>query len=184
MALLGTIAAVLSGTVSSVLTKYVAALVIIFVGFVVARLLGLFIKMAMKEAKVNVRLSNLTGVQVSIEEIVSTVLVYVVYFLTIVMALNQIGLTSRVFDIVAISVIVIMLVSIAIALKDFFPNVVAGIYLLHWGFVKKGQKVKVDTTEGIVKEINLLETKIETKDKDILLVPNAQMVKKVISILK
>ena len=184
MAILSTVVGVLNGTASRLLTKYVAALVILLVGFIVARLIGIISTIVLRELNINRIVKRYLGLGISLEEILSTVFVYTAYFFTIVMALDQIELTTKLFDMVSIAVIIVIAISIGIALKDFIPNLIAGFYLLHVGHVKPGDRVKIDNSEGRIVELHLLESRIETKEKDTLLVPNSTMIKKIIRVEK
>jgi len=72
-----------------------------------------------------------------------------------------------------------------LAIKDFFPNFFAGITIYRKGEFKAGDLVKIDTAEGRVLSVNLLETKLETAGGDSIFVPNSVVSKsKVIKLKK
>ena len=63
-------------------------------------------------------------------------------------------------------------------------NMFAGLFIHQKRFIKEGDILKVDNTEGKVVHINLVETKIETKQGDIIYIPNSLLTKKTVMKLK
>jgi potassium-dependent mechanosensitive channel len=184
MPIFNTIVGALNGTAAQLMNRFVLALVILFAGFVIARILGILAMLLLKELNLNALILKLSGVKLSVEEMLSGLITYSIYLGTVILALNQIGLTTKLVYTLAVSVFVIVLISIFIALKDFVPNLIAGFYILHKGYVKVGDRVSIDNTEGVIKEINMLESRIETKEKDSLLIANSSLVNKLVKIIK
>ena len=182
MSIVASLVGILNGTASTVLTSYVAAVVILLVGFIAARLVGILSRTILHSLKLNKFIKETVGLRLSIEEILPTFFVYFIYFLTIVMALNQIGITTRLVHGFAIAIIVIIIISVVIALKDFVPNIIAGFYMLHFWHLKVGDKIEFENTKGKVVEISLLDTMLKTAEKDTLIIPNTTMYKKIVKI--
>jgi len=63
-------------------------------------------------------------------------------------------------------------------------SLLAGIYLIRTKKIKKGEIIKISEIEGRILEVNLLETKIETNNKEILFIPNSTITRKVVKIIK
>jgi small-conductance mechanosensitive channel len=173
---------VLNGTASAILTSYVAAVVILLLGFIAARMVGILSKTILKRFGLNRLVQQSIGVKFSIEEILNTLFVYFIYFITIIMALNQIGIATQIAQAIAIGVIIIVIISVIIAIKDFVPNIIAGLYILHMWHLKKGDFVEFDNSKGKIIELTLLDTRIETPEKDSLIIPNTTMYKKVVRV--
>jgi len=169
---------------TGIFVKSIAALVILLVGFISARLLGLVSRVILKELSLNKTIAKYTSLRIAVEEIISAAVVYFIYFISIWLALNQLGIATKLLHAIGIAAITVILVSIIIALKDFVPNLLAGIYLLHIGHLKPKDRVSFDNVEAKILEIHLLETKMETQNKEYLLVPNSTLLKKIIKIKK
>lgn len=65
-------------------------------------------------------------------------------------------------------------------IKDFFPNFVAGILIYQKRNFKEGDNIKVQNIDGIISDISLIETKIITKDKDTIWIPNSMLIKNIV----
>ncbi len=184
MSIIASLVGVLNGATSPLVTKYVAAVVILLVGFIIARMFSILARTILNSVKLNEFFENTIGFKFSIEEILIAGFTYFIYFITIIMALNQLSLTTRIIDIVAIAIIVIVVISMVIAIKDFFPNIIAGFYMLHFWHIKVGDKIEFDNTLGKIIEMTLLDTMLETPEKDFLIVPNTTMYKTVVKVKK
>jgi len=175
---------ILPKLLSGIFTKLVVAVIIILIGLIAGKLLGKFIHKALHEIELNKILRKAAGVKVSIEEIISTFVTYFIYFIFIVMALNQLGLTTVVLHMISGAILIIIIISILFSIKDFMPNMFAGFFIHQKRFIKEGDTINVDNTEGKVIHINLVETKIETKKGDIIYIPNSLLIKKAVIKIK
>jgi len=175
---------ILPKLLSGIFTKLVVAVIIMLIGLIAGKLLGKFIHKALHEIELNKILRKAAGVKVSIEEIISTFVTYFIYFIFIVMALNQLGLTTVVLHMISGAILIIIIISILFSIKDFMPNMFAGFFIHQKGFIKEGDIINVDNTEGKVIHINLVETKIETKKGDIIYIPNSLLTKKTVIKIK
>jgi len=175
---------VLPKILSSVFTKLVVAVIIVLIGLVLGKILGKFVQKALHEIELNKIIKKAAGIKASVEEIISTSLSYFIYFIFIVMALNQLGITTVVLHMISGAILIIIIISILLSIKDFMPNMFAGLFIHQKRFIKEGDILKVDNTEGKVVHINLVETKIETKHGDIIYIPNSLLTKKTVVKLK
>jgi len=175
---------VLPKILSSVFTKLVVAVIIVLIGLVLGKILGKFVQKALHEIELNKIIKKAAGIKASVEEIISTSLSYFIYFIFIVMALNQLGITTVVLHMISGAILIIIIISILLSIKDFMPNMFAGLFIHQIRFIKEGDILKVDNTEGKVVHINLVETKIETKHGDIIYIPNSLLTKKTVVKLK
>ncbi len=161
---------------SKMFIQLVVAALILLVGFIIGKLLGKLVHRLLHEAEVDNILKK-AGVKVSLEVVLGTFTSYFIYFVTIIMALNQIGLTTSILQIISAGVIILLILFTILALKDFIPNMIAGLVIYQKETVKVGDKIKVNNLEGTVKKISLIETDIITTKKDIIHIPNSNLIK-------
>jgi len=166
---------------SPVFSKILVTLIIILVGFIVGRLLGKVIYRVLHELELNKIVRKSTKIKISLERIFSNLVAYFIYFITVIMALTHLGLTTTVLNIVIIAIIAIFIITLFFVLKDFFPNIIAGIFIQKKNFIKKGDYIKINEKEGIIMSINIIETTIKTQKGDIIYVPNSLLIKKEIT---
>ncbi|MFC1752922.1 mechanosensitive ion channel domain-containing protein [Thermoproteota archaeon] len=162
---------------SGFFTKFLVSVIILLIGFIVGKLLGRLVFKFLHSLEINENLKNMTGVKIGFEEILEAFTTYFIYFITIVMVLQQLGLATTVLNMIAGGVIVIIILSTLLGVKDFIPNAVAGFVLQRKNFLQVGEVIKVKGMQGKIIKISLVETKIETKDKDIIFIPNSVLTK-------
>lgn len=161
---------------SMVFDAVIKAAAIILIGFIIGKVLGRIAARILREVELNSTLKK-AGLKADIESIISGIISYFVYLVTLIMALNQLGLTTTMLYMIAGAILVIFVISLSLAIKDFIPNFIAGIRMLYKQDINVGEKIKVNDIEGKVVKIALLETHIETKKNDLILVPNSILMK-------
>ena len=120
-------------------------------------------------AKVNVRQD--------VEKWISIIISSMIYLLFIVLFLNQLGIRSVVLYLVVGAVLMLLILTILVGLKDVIPNFIGWIVLQKKGQLKEGRKVEVKEISGTVERVGYLETEIRTEQGDILYVPNSLFLK-------
>ena len=175
---------ILTKLLSCIFTKLVVAVIVVLIGLVAGKLLGKFIHKLLHEIELNKLIKKSAGIKVSAEEIISSFVTYFIYFIFIVMALNQLGLTTVILHMISGAILIIIIISILLSIKDFMPNMFAGFFIHRKRFIKEGDIIQVDNTKGKVVHINLVETKIETKKGDIIYIPNSLLTKKTVVKIK
>ena len=168
---------------SKFLGKMIVAVVIVLIGFIVGRVLERIVHKVLHELELD-RLMEKTGLKISLETVISSLVAYLVYFIAVIMALNQLGLTTVILYIVVGGIIVLIIVSTLLAIKDYIPNIIAGFFIFRRGMFKEGNKVKLNGTEGRVKKIGLVETEILTRKGDQIFIPNSLLVKSKVTVKK
>jgi small conductance mechanosensitive channel len=158
---------------SGLFYKFIVAIILLLVGFIIGRILGRLMYKFLHSFEVNENFSKLSGVNVKIEEIAESFTTYFVYFITVVIVLQQIGLATTVLHMIAAGIIILIILSTFLGIKDFIPNAIAGFYIQSKKTFKVGQTIKVKGMSGKIQQITLLETKLETKNGDVILVPNS-----------
>jgi len=158
---------------SGLLYKFIVAIILLLVGFILGRILGRLMFKFLHSFEVNANFSKLSGVTVKIEEIAETFTAYFIYFVTIVIVLQQIGLATTILHMIAGGVIILIILSTFLGIKDFIPNAIAGFFMQRRKAFKIGQVIKVKGMMGKIVSISLVETKIKTKEGDIIFIPNS-----------
>ena len=162
---------------SDVILKLVSSILIIIIGLVIGRFIGKLTQKILNNLQLNRILKSETNIKILLEEALASILKYVIYFISLIAALNQLGLAPIVFTIILIIVLVFMVFFIILALKDFIPNIMAGFVIHQKGFIKKNDYIRVKSVEGRIEQIGLTEVKLITKNKDVVFVPNITLVK-------
>jgi MscS family membrane protein len=68
--------------------------------------------------------------------------------------------------------------AIGFAIKDSLANIIGGIILILDKSFAVGDKVTVDNDTGIIKEVGLRNTKLQTFDNEIIVIPNGELMNK------
>lgn len=167
---------ILQGWYTNYFTRLIAAIVILLIGVFVGRFFGNLLKKILNELHTDKILKE-GGVKVPVEEFFGNALKYLIFFVAIIMALNQLGLATTILYIILIVILIVIIILIILAFKDFIPNVTSGFFIHQKRNLKDGDIIKVNEIEGEILHINLVETKIKTKSGDIIYIPNSVLMK-------
>ena len=159
------------------LSKLIVAVLILFVGIIIGRLVGKLILRVLHELELNKSLRKATKISIGLEEIISNLITYFIYFLAVVWALETINLAPIILYILSGAFLLIIIFSIVLSIKDFIPNFIAGFILHKKRRLKLGDTIKVKHIEGKIVYLNLIETKVETKKGDEIFIPNSLLIK-------
>lgn len=162
--------------VPGVLLKIAIAAIIVLLGFILGKLLGRLVKRALHEAEVDNILKKI-GLKLSLENALSILTRYFIYIISITMALNQLGVTTAVLQLILGGIIILIVLFAFIALKDFVPNAIAGFFIYRKQLIKKGDVIKVHNISGKVENVGLVETEVIIKSKDKLYIPNLNIIR-------
>ena len=157
---------------NDVMVNILVALLIFFIGFIFGRLLGRIIKKVLRHMNTDYFMRNTLGIKLSVEDVLSVSASYFVYMISFVMALNQLGLSTAILQMVIGGVIAIIVISIILSIKDFLPNMVAGLLIREKSFVAEGDVIRIKDIEGKVEELGLVETVIVNRHGDRIFIPN------------
>ena len=165
---------------SDLIIKMVAAIVILLLGLLLGRFLEKLIKKLFKEFNVDKILKEDTGLKFSFENFLGKLVKWVIYFVAVIMALNQLRITTTVLNIFLGVFLLVIVVILVLGFKDFIPNIIAGISIYRKKYVKVGDDLQMEGVKGKVVEVNLLDTKIRTKKDDKIIIPNSVLLKRVV----
>ncbi len=169
---------------SAYVTKFIGGLVFLLIGIVLGRVIGKLVKRILHEFEFDNFVRKTTSVRISLEEFIGHLVEYLIYFLSIIYALSKIGLVATVFQLIAAVIIIFVVLSIILGLKDFVPNILAGIRQQQRSYFKVGDAVHVHdherTIEGTIESMNLLEVVVATKTGDVIYIPNSLLSKSIV----
>jgi len=166
-----------------IFNNIIAAIVIILIGFIVAKVAARFVHKILHEAELD-KILKRAGSKVGFEEALAHITEYVIYFVTIIFALNQLGVTTTVLYMLAVALLAVLVLSVFLSIKDLIPNFMAGLQIYKRDLYKEGKTVSINGITGKVVKLSLLETRIRTKNKDIISIPNSSVIKSKIKVKK
>ncbi|MBN2567641.1 mechanosensitive ion channel [Candidatus Woesearchaeota archaeon] len=161
-------------------TKAVVVVTIILVGFIVGRIAGRVLHRALEEIEINRIVEKGTDLAIDLAGILATTVSGIVYFMTVVAALNYLGITPLIVNIISVAAIVLFVVAAVLSFKDFLPNVMAGISVIANRTVNTGDRISVGNTTGTVKNVSLTHTEVVSPSGDVYVIPNASLVRMVV----
>ncbi len=159
-------------TASQFIVRIIAALAIILFSIIMAGIIGRLVKKILHGFEIDKILGD-QGVKFPLENFIASIVKYLIYFIGLIWALAQLGLTTVILEILLVIILVLLVAFIILAFKDFVPNITAGFFIHRKDALKKGDWIKLKSAEGEIMEIDLIETKIKTKNGDIMLIPNS-----------
>ena len=115
---------------------------------------------------------NRSGMEVGLQDSITTITVYVIWMLGILIALHVFGLNTASLA-VAFGALGI---GLGFGLQNIFNNFISGIILLFERPIQVGDDVEVNGIWATVKKINVRSTVVQTYDNASLIIPNADFV--------
>lgn len=145
----------------------IVAVVVVIIARVVLILIG----------KVFRRQVNRNRLDIGKSHSIYQILKYVIWITAILLVLDTVGI--KITFLLASSAA--LLVGLGLGLQQIFQDFLSGITLLIEGTLKVGDIVETrDGEVGMVKEMNLRTSKLETRDNIILIVPNSKLINDVV----
>jgi small conductance mechanosensitive channel len=159
----------------SITNKIAVTVLIILVGFIIGRIIGKLIFRLLQELEVD---SLVKKGKSSIALSISQVIEYVIYVVTICIALDSLGILAYVLIAIVAIIILVLIVSALLGFKDFVPNFLCGLWLRKKKIIKADNYVNLGDIRGKVMKRGILGVKIKTKSDDIISIPNLTVLKK------
>lgn len=173
-----------SGLYTDFYTNIIAGIVILFIGFIVGKLAGKLVFRILRELEANAIFKKAILIDRPVEYLAKQAVQYFIYFITIIMVLNQLGITTTVLQMIIAAIIIIFAASAVLAARDFLPNFFAWLRIYRNDYIKEGDFIEVKGIKGRVARISLLETRLEAKGGDIVYIPNSSFMQSEIKKLK
>jgi len=113
-----------------------------------------------------------SGLELGVQESITTVAVYLLWGLGILVSLNVMGLSTTSIAVAfgALSI------GLGFGLQNIFNNFISGLILLFERPVQVGDVVQVNEIWGVITKINVRSTVVQTYDNASLIIPNSDMI--------
>ncbi|MBS3153094.1 mechanosensitive ion channel [Candidatus Woesearchaeota archaeon] len=160
-------------TLQSIIIDLVVAVLIIFLGLVIARFLGNLTRRILKEFETDRIIKDYSFLTLKIEDLMGNLVKYLIYLITAVIALNQIGITGIVIYILIGLGILTAVGIVLFDVKDYMRNLVIGIFSKKRKKFRLNQEVRINCVKGRIIDLGITEIKIKTKKEDILVIPSS-----------
>lgn len=171
------------GDVSSFMVNLIASLAILLFGILLANIGAKLFRKLLHSFEIDAVLAG-SGLKFPLEEFASSLIKYILYFATVIWALSELGIATTVLEIILIVLLVIIVIFVILAFKDFIPNITAGFFMHTRGAFTIGDRIVIENVEGTIAAIDMIETRIRTKEGDIVLVPNSLLMKSEVKVKK
>ena len=158
-------------------TELAVSVVIVLLGLVIGRMLGKLVQKILMEIEFDRLVKMFLGLSLSLQSILGSVASYAIYAVFLFWALRNLGMESVLFKLLVIAAIAILALSLVLALKDFVPNLSAGIIIHMKGLLRRDDHVEFDRISGRVLHLDLLSVHLQTKSKDTVIIPNSIILK-------
>jgi small-conductance mechanosensitive channel len=162
----------LFGSLSVSLVRLFIAILIFLLGFIVGKIVGRLVFKILEGVKLNEFIKKTLGMKVNADSMVSNFLSYIIYFLALLASMEKIGVANIVLYVISFLLVSMIVISFFLAIKDFVPNFIAGIYLYSRENLKKGSIVEIGDIKGVFQQIEMLHVRIQTPKGDIIYIPN------------
>lgn len=163
-------------TAQSYILDIAIGIVILLAGFGLGILAKKLLLKVLEEVSLN-KIMAKVGITTNLEKGVSNIISYVIYLVFIVIFLNHLGITSIVIYLVLGAVLMLIILTFLVGLKDVIPNFIGWLYIQKKGSIKEERRVEVKEISGVVEKVGYLETEIRTDNGDTLYVPNSLFMK-------
>ena len=141
--------------------SFLYAILIFIIGKWLARLISKFAGVAMEKSKLNETLASF----------LKNIIYYVLLIFVVIAALNKLGIETTSF----VALVGAAGLAVGLALQGSLANFAAGVMLILFQPFKVGDEVDAGGASGIVKEIQIFSTIMETGDKKKIIVHNAKI---------
>lgn len=166
-------------SITSIMVNFAAALALIIFGVIAGIIVEKLVRRLLHGFELDRVLASI-GMKFPLEDFIASIVKYIVYFSGIILALNELGLSKVLLEILLGMIVVIIVAFIILAFKDFAPNITAGLFIHRKGSIKKGEWLKINEIEGEVFELDLIETKLKMKSGNLIIIPNSFLAKSII----
>lgn len=165
-----------AGSYSSLINDIAVGVVILLIAFAAGILTQKILSKVLREIELN-HIMNKVGIMYNLEKWISNLVSYVIYLVGIVFFLQHLKIASIVLYLVLGAVLMLLVLTFIVGLKDVIPNLVAWVILHKDERITVGRRIEVKEISGRVERIGYLETEIITEYGDTLYVPNTLFLK-------
>ncbi|HDQ59734.1 MAG TPA: mechanosensitive ion channel [Candidatus Woesearchaeota archaeon] len=168
---------VLQEVVQNEILSIVQFVLVIAMGLIITKLVTDFLNGWLRKPQMMQFIKDI-GYDEPLVELILVGVKYMFYFITVVVAIAQFGFASLVFDIVIVLVALFIIFVILFSLKDFIPNLTAGLYLARVKPINEGETVRIGGYVGKIVSITLFTTTLKDDNGRLIIIPNSNLAKK------
>ncbi|MFT4311944.1 MAG: hypothetical protein ACMXYF_01830 [Candidatus Woesearchaeota archaeon] len=143
-------------------TDFALAVLILVIGLTLGKLIERFLLRFLRELEVH-KIANSRAIRT--DQIIAYSSSVIIYFITIVLVLNQLGITSFILNAISIIIFIIIAIVLILSIKDVVPSFLIGIYLRQTKRLTTGQHITMQLIQGTVHELNTFDFCIHVKDE-------------------
>jgi small conductance mechanosensitive channel len=147
--------------------QIIGAIIILIIGFMVAKKVALFVE----------KLLLTKNMDVTLTKFIATTLKVVIIIGVAIIALGKIGITITPF----VAALGALSLGAGLALQGLLSNFGAGLSIIATRPFIVGNTIKIQGCTGLVKEIKLAYTVLETEDKELITIPNKHIVGEILT---
>ncbi len=162
---------------SGLLIKILGSFLTIIMGLIIAQIISNITRKFLRGTEISKVLQKQLKIKLLVENYISSILKYLIYLITIILVLNQLGVPTKILQLILIIFIILITLFIILAFKDWLPNIISGLYILKSEKIKVNDIIRINGVKGRVLQVNLIETKIETNNNEIVFIPNSNITK-------
>lgn len=163
-------------TIQPAVNKIVISILILIIGFILGRIARNLLKRLFSEMGINKFLTKILSFRANFEGFISGLIAAGIYIIAIIFSLNNVGITPFVIKYILYIILIIIVVMFLITTKSSIQNFFAGIIIRKRKKFRKGEHIKINTAEGIITNIGLLNIELSSENEKIL-VPYALFLK-------
>ena len=159
-----------ANTVTDIITVYaVTPLLIFFAGIAAGRIARNLLRVALEAVEADSHAQRITGQPVPAVELASGTVAALIYAVTTVLALQAATILDDSLQLVAIVLSVFAVIAIALGVRDFLPNYLAG--RKSKKKLRIGDSLRVNGLRGEVCELGRLSVQIRTEHEEHVAIP-------------
>ncbi len=140
----------------------VVGFVTFLVGFIIAKFAGRLTRRVLSEAEIN-RIAATAGM--NLDKRIGQLVEYVIYLITLLVILQQFGLTKLVFGILIFLALALIGFSLALAIKDFIPNFITGLFIRRKLKKQLGKTITIGMVSGKLVRVGLVASTITNHEE-------------------
>lgn len=159
----------------TIFNRFIISIAIFLVGFVVGVSVSKIIKKLLTNIELNTIVKKAFNVSLDLEQIISKFIEYFIYFITLILGLNILGISTLILNIIFIAIVIIIVASVILAFKDFIPNMIAGIRIKNKKKIEKGDTLIFEDLKGKVIDFDLNDVKLKNELNEIIFIPNKML---------
>jgi len=157
------------------IVKSAAAGIIVIAGFIIGHFFSKAVGLAMKKFGVSekFRQKDWPRPEVFIENSIR----YIIYALAIIAALTRLGIFRTLFNVAIFTIVAIVVILLVLNFKDLISNAIAKLLYARKD-LQPGKNIKVDGISGKIVSVGVTEVKIITDKGNVMILPNAYLLKR------